>query len=1104
MNSSEYPVKVIFFTKNKLIGEQLFPNNITLGEIKYFYQQNLSDGKTLLFNTYYINSNKIEDSNIISRHIQPAPNAKLLDISIAIELIDSKEQINASVNLDDRNEQIYTQIIQPKLNPFGLIVFFPQYNKIQFEEYPLDYLEKKGLKYIDNNKLIYCNSPNELFSSLAENSDDLWIIKNKNYGITKKTIPYEKNNYSMIYVPNYGESGSVFFIGGDNCRTFLYDIKARVFENWGNMLNSHFEPASYVYGDYLYCFNSLNENNTYFQKTFLGCNTRRMWEKVYPRFKEFEPKEFYNNNFAASKSTEGTILFVGGTNASDNTFIFNPLNNTMIKTNGENEKIDFDDKKFYSLNKLIDIAMPSNFERNHELALLNKYNYSLTKIKYKVGHKNSNINLISTIEKFKNLFDENNQKGNISLEGKFFSSNQNNPIYVFRRTIGKPVFNQINKWLQSRKKQKYYNLNNLNNINNINYKNEMQKSMFLNYKNEIQKSIDINNKNEIHNSMDTINNKKEIQLNISQNNNQQISIVHNNDIQLSNRDQEQEQKNVHSSEIINTIYQKNHENENEKQKENDNEKQNENENEKQNEQPYEEQSKQPIELKRRRKKKHKTYIPEDEPNNYPIVFDTYNNEEQYVEQEIPKKQDNSRDEDSSKKQKDDPFNIIKASFDLKIKEDFDDLSVRYCDYDKLKIYEDEPEKKEIEIKVKTKKDLESNKKIEIFEKYKNSDQIIENENEEKATEKNDEKEEEPIYKKDTFENYVISHNIDNIEENSEELSENQQNENKTIQNKDLKEEEGLNEIKEEEKENTENVESKIIDQEMSDIKNNKDKKSNNKENEESNNIIKDYNNNDNNKTKNNPINLKNKNKEDFFVNTLNNQNVSDNEDKEQQNENHMNINNDEENEQKEIEDNQDIKYIQNNEGEEMNNNNQKLEGGENNEQIKIENEEEKKNAHGQEHEQEQGQEGGEYHEEENVYQSIEEGQEEGEQFNNNEEEQQNNENEEGYEHEHEQFYQYSGEENEQENINYEIEEIKNNSNQNKGKKNLIKISETIINKEEIIKKEENNNNKRLKKYQRFVKNVEYNEKDGNVIENQKEEIIKINNQDKDNIGKNEK
>ena len=1161
MNSSEYPVRAIFFTKNKLIGEQLFPNNITLGEIKDFYQQNLSDGKTLLFNTYYINSHKIEDSNIISRNIQPAPNAKLLDISIAIEVIDSKEKINTSINLDDRNEQIYTQIIQPKINPFGLIVFFPQYNKIQYEEYPSDYLEKKGLKYINNNKLIYCNSPNELFLSLAENSDDLWIIKNKNYAIIKKSIPFVKNNYSMIYIPNFGECGSVFFIGGDNCRTFFYDIKAHVFEKWGNMLNSHFEPALYVYGDYLYCFNSLNENNTYFQKTFLGSNTRRMWEKVYPRFKEVDPKEFYNNNFAVSKSTEGTILFVGGKNASDNTFIFNPLNNTMIKTNGENVKIDFVDKKFYSLNQLIDIAIPSNFYKNHELALLNKYNYSLTKIKYKVGQKNSNINLISTIEKFQNLFDENSQKGNISLEGKFFSLNQNNPFYVFRRTIGKPVFNQINKWLQSRNNQKYYNPNNINNNN------EMQRSMNINYKNEIQKSIDINNKNETQKSMDIISNKNEIQKNMSHNSNQQISIVHNNDIQLNNQEQ-LELKNAPSSEIINTIYHKIQHNENEKQNEN------ENVNEKQNEQPYEENSHQPIEPKKK-KKKHKKHTPVEETNNFefPKIFDTYNNEEQYVDKDNSKAQDSPKNKDN-----DEPFNKIKAEFDLKIRTDVDDLKIEHYDYDKLILKKDKKENKENE----KKEDVETNKQYEIYEKYKNSNQIIENENEEKATEKNDEKEEGIIYKKDTFENYVSSHNIDNVEDNSDnEMSDNQQKVNKNNQNEEIKEEEdGLNEIKEEEKETTENVESKNIEQENSENPNNKDfniykgheeqneehtehkylnenneqqKEKNIKtnieyggdthdvlENKEINNLIKDNNiNNDNNNmkkniTENNPINTdkqkenennlninNNKSKENI-INIQNNQKINEYGDKEQHNENQMNIqyqeiehniNNDEENEQKEIEDHQEINYIQNNEVEEINiNNNQQLEGDENIEQIILDSEEEKMHEHQQEgvgvgegeregemkyaevqiNEQEQGrEEEGEYQEEDNIFPSIEE-----EQIN-NEEEQHNNEFEEAFEHEHEQFYQYSAEENESENVKYEIEDIKNKSNQNKGKSSLIKISDNNINNintEEITKKEENKNNKKLQKYQRFVKNVEYNENGGNVVKSQKkEEIVEINN-----------
>ena len=51
--------------------------------------------------------------------------------------------------------------------------------------------------------------------------------------------------------------------------------------------------------------------------------------------------------------------------------------------------------------------------------------------------------------------------------------------------------------------------------------------------------------------------------------------------------------------------------------------------------------------------------------------------------------------------------------------------------------------------------------------------------------------------------------------------------------------------------------------------------------------------------------------------------------------------------------------------------------------------------------------------------------------------------------------------------------------------------------EEIIHKEEKENNRKLKKYQKFVKNVEYN-KDGNVIKSKTEKIVITNQQEGDN------
>lgn len=40
------------------------------------------------------------------------------------------------MKLDDESDQIYAQIIKPKLNPFDLIVFFTKNSSIQIEQYP--------------------------------------------------------------------------------------------------------------------------------------------------------------------------------------------------------------------------------------------------------------------------------------------------------------------------------------------------------------------------------------------------------------------------------------------------------------------------------------------------------------------------------------------------------------------------------------------------------------------------------------------------------------------------------------------------------------------------------------------------------------------------------------------------------------------------------------------------------------------------------------------------------------------------------------------------------------------------------------------------------
>ena len=440
-NTYDFFIKVIFYTKKRYIGENYFSNNITIFDIKQYYKEKISDGTTILYKNYFLNNFKLKDSDKITNIL--SANNSIKEISIALELreVEELKYQFSLIKFDDENDPIYSKIIKPKLNPFGLIVFLTKNSSIQIEQYPKEILDKYNLNKFNFDNYTYCNSPNFLFLS-GENN--FWIINKQTYAISHYKLKIYKKKHSMIYIHNIG----VFLVGGDNKQTILYEIKTGKFKKWGDTVNNNIiKPGLFYYDEYLFCFRNLNKKNNFFEKTYLGENTQRKWEIIYPRFKNTNPNEFYNNNFALSKSTEGKILFIGGNKENKNTYIFNPLNDTIIKTEGKNEKIFFEEKNFYKLNKVINIAIPSDFEKSNELAKLNKYQFSLQKIKYKIIETGTSINYEINWENNIEIIND-NKIGNISIELKIGGINKD--IFAFIRTIGIPVFSQIyyNKYKQ--------------------------------------------------------------------------------------------------------------------------------------------------------------------------------------------------------------------------------------------------------------------------------------------------------------------------------------------------------------------------------------------------------------------------------------------------------------------------------------------------------------------------------------------------------------------------------------------------------------------------------------------------------------------------------
>ena len=513
MYSNERIIKVIFYTKRRFIGEEYFPKNITFLDIKKYYKENIYDGTTLLYKNYYIDNIKLLDSDVLYQLIHGSKNILKMKIAIELrEIEDIKHQFSLT-SFDDENEEIYAKIIRPKLNPFGLIVFITKNNSIKIEQYPNDILKKYNL-YKFNNNYAFCNSPNYLFLS-GENN--FWIISKKTYSITYQKLKIYKKNHSMLYIPDIG----VFSVGGDNKTTFLYDSKKKKYIKWGDTNNNNYKPGLIYYDEYLYCFPTLNEKNKYFEKTYLGENTQRKWEIISPRFKGINPDEFYNNDFAISKSIQGKILLVGGNKNNKNTFIFNPLNNTIIKILSENHKIHFSEKIFYKLNKVINLAIPSDFEKKKELAILNKYNFSLKKVKYVQKGENDNNNLDINYENNIEIISD-NQFGNFSIQIKFGVMNYN---YSISRTFGIPVFKQIDYIKLRQELPKCI----CKIKNNLSQKNLLKNKIKIKQENIIKKNYsqaNIKNKNE--NKKENINNNNKKDKNEIKNKNI-INIIHKQD-----------------------------------------------------------------------------------------------------------------------------------------------------------------------------------------------------------------------------------------------------------------------------------------------------------------------------------------------------------------------------------------------------------------------------------------------------------------------------------------------------------------------------------------------------------------------------------------------
>ena len=471
VNDKEIPILVIYYSKSRILHQQVFGSFSAFGDLLNFFNGNIKNNEIKLKKKYFINNKEIKNSDLLIKLIQQTNiSDKIKSINFLIEI----EEIN---NIGDENLPIFKKILQPSRDKFGLYVFFPEKGTISLEEYPKNIENEFELNKFNINSA-YCNSPNSLFISGGKFNErkinNFWIINNEFYSIQKLNMIFPKSNHSMLYI-NINKKEIIFLAGGDDLKTFYYDIKNNIFVEWGDMNDFHFRPGLINIGDYLFCIHLLKDENNkiYFEKTNLN-NKNHIWEKIYPNFESEDLiNNIINNEFSVSHCERGNIMLIGGNLNNSNSYLYNLNKNLFsINNNCKNVIIPLIDRTFYKINESHNIALPYNLSNYVEIAIFNKKKYTLRKIHLKPISGNKKI-------KYKNYLKQDLNFGKVIVE---FKTEEFKKEYDINRIIknNKIIQNEklvINNNSYNKINNNSYNQNEIKNKNqsNINKQNNSQK-----------------------------------------------------------------------------------------------------------------------------------------------------------------------------------------------------------------------------------------------------------------------------------------------------------------------------------------------------------------------------------------------------------------------------------------------------------------------------------------------------------------------------------------------------------------------------------------------------------------------------------------------------
>ncbi len=293
-------------------------------------------------------------------------------------------------------EEVIPEIVgKPFYNPFEIFVFHKKEKILKIQKYDTTYIESLELDNYGPSSA-YCNGKNNLFISGGEkkNSEFLkkfWKIDLKTQEIETNDMK-EKKNHSMIFIKgNY-----IFIVGGNDLKTFYYDIENGTMNDWGDLNKKRTEPSLILISDYLYCFDNINSKNDVdeftFEKTNLTSESGN-WELIKPNLDSIENQKLNQKFFGVSKDIDDNILFLGGNMDEEEkenkyNYKYNINNNAIEVTDIPFGEYNFKEKTFLTYKNNVDYILP-DFNRHHpEVIFFQKNKNKLSLVKYEPNNDN--------------------------------------------------------------------------------------------------------------------------------------------------------------------------------------------------------------------------------------------------------------------------------------------------------------------------------------------------------------------------------------------------------------------------------------------------------------------------------------------------------------------------------------------------------------------------------------------------------------------------------------------------------------------------------------------------------------------------------------------